>query len=103
MQGTDTTFRAFGEQRRAYAEEKAESYKMKQIRQRLTALYHYKLEQFNERRANPKLITIPDRLTPKNLSAVMGLSKIDILKVAIKCGVRRGTTLSYGTPQRRCD
>lgn len=58
------------------------------IRKRLAALRKHKLDELAERRLKPKEISIPARVTPKSLSSVMGLSTIDILKVAIKCGVR---------------
>jgi hypothetical protein len=73
--------------RRAYALA-SDVEKTKMVRKRLAALRKRKLDDLKERKAKPKEISIPSRATPKNLSAVMGLSTVDILKVAIKCGVR---------------
>jgi hypothetical protein len=76
-----------GGTRRLYATA-SEMEKSKMVRKRLAATRKRKLEELKERKAKPKEISIPSRATPKNLSAVTGLSTIDILKVAIKCGVR---------------
>lgn len=74
-----------GGTRRLYATA-SEMEKSKMVRKRLAATRKRKLEELKERKAKPKEISIPSRATPKNLSAVTGLSTIDILKVAIKCG-----------------
>lgn len=94
---TDFLMSQAGGTRRLYATA-SEMEKSKMVRKRLAATRKRKLEELKERKAKPKEISVPSRATPKNLSAVTGLSTIDILKVAIKCGVRLLPTSSVHTP-----
>ncbi len=66
----------------------SEMEKIKAVRKRLMKLREKKLEELRERKQKPLEIVLPVNASAKSLSAVMGINTIDILKVAIKCGVR---------------